>query len=214
LSAELTDLDFTSVALRPRPAAPVAAPRQAPPPVPREATPPAPREATPRPAREEAPRFEPRPEFEFGTLGPGHAGNLICYARSGVASSAAPDAPIVVVDDDESMRRLLEKVLGALGYPVRTAADSHEFMQLMRQPPLPRLILLDVELPKVNGFKILTALRQHPQTRGIPLAMLTARSESKDLLHALSLGADGYLSKPVSVAALRTTVERLLRKAA
>jgi CheY-like chemotaxis protein len=198
LSADLTDLDFTSVALRARPPAP--------PPVRHVAAPPVvPQVEAPR----TAPQVAPRPEFEIGALRPGHAGNLICYARSGVASMAASGAPIVVVDDDESMRRLLEKVLGALGYPVRSAADGQEFMQLMRKPPMPRLILLDVELPKVNGFKILTALRQHPQTANLPLVMLTARSESKDLLHALSLGADGYLSKPVSVATLRATIERL-----
>jgi CheY-like chemotaxis protein len=201
LSADLTDLDFTSVALRPRP------------PAPRPAPPPAPRVEASRPVCEETPRatpqVAPRPEFEIGTLRAGQAGNLICFARNGVASAAASEAPIVVVDDDESIRRLLEKVLGALGYPVRTAADGQEFMQLMRKPPLPRLVLLDVELPKVNGFKILTALRRHPPTSALPLVMLTARSESKDLLHALSLGADGYLSKPVTVATLRATVERL-----
>ena len=70
---------------------------------------------------------------------------------------------------------------------------------------------LDVELPQVSGFKILSVLRHHPQTSAIPLVMLTARTEQKDLLQALSLGADAYLSKPVTVAALRSMVDRMLR---
>jgi len=200
MSTDLTDLDFTSVALRPRPAPP------APPRV--EATIP-PRVQAPAPRNE-----TPRTEAEIGKLRREHAGNFICYARGGGGRDAAPDAPIVLVDDDVPTRLLLEKVLQALGYPARSAGDSQELVQLMRQPPLPRLILIDVELPHVNGFKILTALRKHPQTGAIPLVMLTGRSEPKDLLHALSLGADGYLSKPVSVTSLRTTLDRLLKKPA
>jgi len=154
-------------------------------------------------------------DAEIGSLRPGQAGNFVCYARAGGSrAQAAPDAPIIVVEDDEVTRKVLERALTLSGYPVRVAADSREFLQLMKKPPLPRLILLDVELPQVNGFKILSLLRQHPQTSAIPLVMLTGRSENKDLLHALSLGADGYLSKPVTLATLRSTLDRLLRRAA
>jgi CheY-like chemotaxis protein len=154
-------------------------------------------------------------DAEIGSLRPGQAGNFVCYARAGGSrAQAAPDAPIIVVEDDEVTRKVLERALTLSGYPVRVAADSREFLQLMKKPPLPRLILLDVELPHVSGFKILSLLRQHPQTSAIPLVMLTGRSENKDLLHALSLGADGYLSKPVTLATLRSTLDRLLRRAA
>ena len=164
-------------------------------------------------ARPPAPAAAAQSDAEIGRLREGHAGNFICYARAGaVARPATADAPIVVVEDDATTRQLLGKALVSLGYPVRGAADGAQFQQLLRKPPLPRLILLDVELPQVNGFKILAVLRQHPQTSAIPLVMLTARSENKDLLHALSLGADGYLSKPVSVAALRAVIDRLLRR--
>jgi CheY-like chemotaxis protein len=167
----------------------------------------------PAPAVVTAPESSFRADAEIGRLGTGHAGNYINYARAGlVPRPPAADAPIVVVEDDEITRQLLAKALTVHGYPVRSAADGRQFQTLMRTPPLPRLILLDVELPHINGFKILSVLRQHPQTGGIPLVMLTARTESKDLLHAMSLGADGYLSKPVTVAALRAMVDRLLRK--
>ena len=204
MSAEdLTDLDFTQMipARSARPASvpapiPVAAPV-----------------ATPVTAPAPASSF--RPDASIGKLGQGHAGNYICYARAGIsARPEVADAPIAIVEDDEITRELLARALTTHGYSVRAAADSRQLQQLIRTPPLPRLILLDVELPQVNGFKILSVLRQHPQTSAIPLVMLTARSENKDLLHALSLGADGYLSKPVTVAALRAMVDRLLRKAA
>ena len=162
-----------------------------------------------RPALPEAPL---PPDTEIGSLRQGHAGNFVCYARAGMdARPATADAPIVVVEDDVTTRKLIGKVLASFGYPVRGAADGAQFQQLIRRVPLPRLILLDIELPQINGFKILTVLRQHPQTSAVPLLMLTARSDSKDLLHALSLGADGYLSKPVTVATLRAVVDRLLR---
>src|SRR5881394_1153099 len=136
----------------------------------------------------------------IGSLGPGHVGNFVCFlAASARRVTATADAPVTVVEDDETTRRVLQRALAAQGYPARVSANGREFLQTLRKPPLPRLVLLDVELPEVNGFKLLTLLRQHPQTADIPVVMLTGRSESKDLLHGLSLGADGYLSKPVKL---------------
>jgi CheY-like chemotaxis protein len=187
-AVDLTDLDFTQVLRARAPApAPAAAAAAAP-------------ASAPAPAK--AAEVTLRGEFEIGRLREGQPGNFISYARAGLPSAPVTnDAPIVLVEDDDITRQLLAKALATHGYPVRCAADSRQFQALMRTPPLPRLILLDV-------------LRQHPQTSAIPLVMLTARTESKDLLHALSLGADGYLSKPVTVATLRLTVDRLLRRVA
>ena len=150
---------------------------------------------------------------EIGTQRPGKGANFIAYARGGVPRRAsAPDAPVLIVEDDEDVRRLLERVLTLEGFPVRTAADGHQFVQAIRQRPLPCLILLDVELPKISGFRLLSFLRQEPQTSAIPVVMVTARSENKDLLQGLSLGADGYLSKPVTIEALRSIVGKVLAR--
>jgi CheY-like chemotaxis protein len=73
-------------------------------------------------------------------------------------------------------------------------------------------MLLDVELPRVSGFKILALLRQQPQTADLPVVMVTAHAETKHILQAMSLGADGYLSKPVKVATLRAMVGRILAR--
>ena len=139
------------------------------------------------------------------------AGNFIAFAKGGVRRSGAPEsAPIVVVEDDEDMRALLDKFLTSQGFQVRLAADIDQFKQAMRPAPMPRLVLLDIELPRVSGLRILSALRQHPQTAALPVIMVTARSESKDLTQALALGADGYLSKPVSAASLRSVIDKVL----
>jgi DNA-binding response OmpR family regulator len=140
------------------------------------------------------------------------AGNFIAFAKGGVPrrAPASDNAPVVVVEDDDDMRALLEKFLVSQGFQVRAAADIDQFKQAMRLAPLPRLVLLDIELPRVSGLKILSALRQHPQTAALPVVMVTARSGSKDLTQALALGADGYLTKPVSAAMLRSIIGKVL----
>jgi two-component system phosphate regulon response regulator PhoB len=142
---------------------------------------------------------------------PPQAGNSIRYVkRRARGAPRLPGAPVLVVEDDDDTRRLLEKILVNQGFTVRTAAETSAFQAALRQPPPPCLILLDVELPGASGFKVLAALRRHPRTREVPVVLVTARTESKDLLCGLSLGADGYLSKPFTVEALRTMVEEVL----
>jgi CheY-like chemotaxis protein len=152
-----------------------------------------------------------RAELEIGSVSVGQPGNLVCFlAASARRVTAAADAPIMLVEDDDATRRVLERALALRGHPVVASAHGREFLKALKKPPLPRLVLLDVELPEVSGFKLLTLLRQHPQTAGIPVVLLTGRSESKDLLHGLSLGADGYLSKPVKLETLRAMLVKLL----
>ena len=139
--------------------------------------------------------------------------NLVRYARpASRRPAAAGDAPVLVVEDHEPSRRLLEKMLQLQGFSVRVAGDSRECARELRRPPLPRLILLDVGLPRVSGFQILSHLRQHPQTSAIPVVMVTASAGDQDLMRGLSLGAEGYLSKPVAVKALQSIIETVLWK--
>lgn len=164
----------------------------------------------PVPEKKSAPESA-RADLEIGTLRAGQAGNYICFLAANARRVAAtPDAPIMLVEDDEVTRRVLEKALALRGHTVMTSANGRDFLRALKKPPLPRLVFLDVELPEVNGFKLLTLLRQHPQTAGIPVVLLTGRSESKDLLHGLSLGADGYLSKPVKLDTLRAMLDKLV----
>ena len=161
-----------------------------------------------------APRRAPGEDKRIGVPVPGAAGNLICYARRLPGRpAAATKTPVVVVEDDQGSRALLEAVVSSLGFPVRAVADAKEFLETLRQPPLPQLILLDVELPRVSGFKLLSVLREHPQTSEIPVILVTGRSDNKDLLQGMSLGAAGYLSKPVAVATLRSMIDLFIRRA-
>lgn len=156
----------------------------------------------------------PVPAISIDTqIGGASAGNFIAFVRGGVArrAAAAPaDAPILVVEDDEDVRRLLGRVLSMQGYVVRPASDFEQFKHAMRLQPLPRLVLLDVELPSVSGLHILHALRQHPQTAALPVVMVTSRNGNKDLSQALALGADGYVTKPLTVAVLRSIIHKIL----
>jgi CheY-like chemotaxis protein len=180
--------------------APVAKTPAAPAPAVKPAAAPAP---APKPA---APAAEPR----IGEYAAGK-GNLVTYVRLNATRPAPqPDAPVLIVDDDEDTRRLMERAMVLHGLPVRTAADSKEVAQAMRKPPQPRLVLLDVDLPGTNGFRILQLLRQNPQTAAIPIVLVTSHSEPSDVIQGLSLGADGYLSKPLSIATLRAAVAKVL----
>ena len=154
-----------------------------------------------------------RPETEIGSA-PLANGRFIAYVRAAAPRNAPHDAPVIVVEDDEDTRRLLERVLKIASLPVRTAADSREFMHWFRTPPLPRLVMLDIELPRVNGFKILQLIRQQPQTADIPVVMVSAHAEPKHIQQAMTLGADGYLSKPVKVATLREMLAKVLHRTA
>lgn len=182
---DLLDLDFTSFVPAPAAAAPGAA----------------------RP-REEA--------MQIGASTPGRVGNLVFYARSAGAAAAGPanDGPILVVEDDEVTRKVLEKLLERRGLPARGAIDGRALAQSLRQPPLPRLILLDVGLPKVSGFRVLELLRQNPMTSAIPVIMVTASAENRDIQRGLSLGAEGFLSKPLTAGTLYAAIGKVLRQAA
>jgi len=139
---------------------------------------------------------------------PGAAIQMLRRKSRGV--QAAAQSPVLVVEDDDDMRRLIHRVLERMGLAVRSAAEASTFQAALRQPPLPQLILLDVELPGISGFKLLTALRRHPKTKDVPVLLVTSRAEDKDLMCGLTLGADGYLSKPFSPDELRAMVSGLL----
>ena len=94
------------------------------------------------------------------------------------------------------------------GFEVRTAANRDEIVQAMREPPRPDLVLLDVNLPDANGFDVLAKMRQHPGLRDVPVMMLTTVSTRESIIRGLTLGANGYITKPfqpdVLVKAMRT----------
>lgn len=162
-----------------------------------------------------APKVEaplPPPAPQSAPIAAKQPASLVCYARAAARPTPTGDAPVIVVEDHEPSRRMMEKLLQLQGFKVRAAADSREFAREMRTPPMPCLILLDVGLPRVSGFQILGHLRQHPTTSAIPVVLVTAHTADKEVMRGLSLGAEGYLSKPVSVQALKAVIETVLWK--
>lgn len=137
-----------------------------------------------------------------GTSAAGAAGAVRrLQRRSGAA--AMPGAPVLVVDDDLITRKLLERLLMMEGYAVRAAGNRAEFIAALKLVPQPSLILLDVNMPDMNGFAVLSRLRQHAAVSNVPVVMLTSCSAPDDVARAFKLGADGYLSKPVKVGVVR-----------
>lgn len=115
---------------------------------------------------------------------------------------------ILVVDDENSIRRLLETRLLMLGYEVVTAADGIEALDIFRNQ-VPDLVVLDVMLPQLDGYGVCQELRKQSD---LPIIMLTALGDVADRLMGLELGADDYLSKPFSPKELEARICSLLRR--
>jgi DNA-binding response OmpR family regulator len=118
-------------------------------------------------------------------------------------------APILVVEDDAKASGLIRLYLEHAGYAVETAADGPAALDRARREPAPRLIVLDVMLPHVDGFEVCRRLRAESD---VPIILVTARVEEEDRLAGLDLGADDYVSKPFSPRELVARVRAVLRR--
>jgi two-component system phosphate regulon response regulator PhoB len=118
---------------------------------------------------------------------------------------------ILVVEDEDALATLLQYNLEKEGYAVIIAEDGDEAMVSVDEK-LPDLIVLDWMLPKVSGIEVCRRLRQRPETRNVPIIMLTARGEESDRIRGLDTGADDYVVKPVSMSELAARVRAVLRR--
>jgi CheY-like chemotaxis protein len=117
---------------------------------------------------------------------------------------------VLIVDDDEPTGKLIELTLHAMGCKTRRARNRDEIAQGLAEKPLPHLVLLDILLPDASGFEVLNRIRQHPALQKIPVMLLSALGERKDVARGLVLGADGYITKPVLPSVLLKAVEAAL----
>ena len=120
-------------------------------------------------------------------------------------------ATVLVVEDNPLNLKLVRDVLGHAGYVVLEAADAERGIALARERR-PDLVLMDVQLPGIDGVEALRRLRADPDTAGIPVVALTAFAMRDDRERLLAAGFDGYVSKPVSVRALPGQVEALIAR--
>ena len=116
---------------------------------------------------------------------------------------------ILIVDDEARMRKLVKDFLTNKGFKVIEAADGEEAVDIFFAQKDIALILLDVMMPKMDGWEVLKTIRKYSQ---VPVVMLTARSEERDELQGFSLGVDEYISKPFSPKILVARVEAILRR--
>lgn len=118
---------------------------------------------------------------------------------------------IVIVEDERDMADLVATRLRREGHKVDVTHDGVEGLSLIRSKP-PDLVLLDIMLPGMPGTEIATKLRDDPRTVGIPIIMLTAKSEESDIVVGLKFGADDYVTKPFSMSVLVARIDALLRR--
>lgn len=116
---------------------------------------------------------------------------------------------ILVIDDDESLRKSMKRLFEKDGYKVLLAADATELSQVMDDVP-PDLILLDVGLPWVNGFELAAMMKQNDDLKSIPLVFISGQVNDLEKKKAANVGASGFLEKPLEIKVVQETVKALL----
>ena len=117
---------------------------------------------------------------------------------------------VLIVEDDPDQAALAERRLGLAGYKIRVAGTHRGFIDNLRAHGVPDVVFLDVELPDGDGFDILVYMRTHRSLALLPVIMLTAKNEPKDIRKGLLLGADGYIPKPYSKSLLSDALRQVL----
>jgi DNA-binding response OmpR family regulator len=115
---------------------------------------------------------------------------------------------ILVIDDDPDQRRFLERMLTASGYRVAIVPDGEAGLAAAVAQP-PDAIVLDVMMPRLNGFQTCRRLKKDPATAACPVVMLTAKDQPADQFWATEVGADAFLTKPIDLPILLETLARL-----
>ena len=176
-------LDFTGLVEEPAPAPPI--------------------RETPTPAEEE--------EALIGSRALGSDGFHLVAARRSGASAADPATQVVlVVDDDLATAELAARTLRRAGFQAAIVGNPRDAARHMSRLGPPALVLLDIEMPGMNGFDFLARMRANKRLKDTPVVLFTAHSERRHVIRGLLAGADGYIAKPISGAALVSAVRTVL----
>ncbi len=134
------------------------------------------------------------------------------HAKARKKSDPPPSrARLVVVEDEQDLQDLMRYHLEREGYAVTSALSGDRALKIIRAEP-PDLIVLDLMLPGMDGLEVCRALKADAATAGIPIVMVTAKSEEADIVTGLELGADDYVAKPFSPRVLLARVRAVLRR--
>lgn len=118
---------------------------------------------------------------------------------------------ILVIDDEQAINELIKVNLELAGYKVIQALDGIKGFALAKQE-LPNVIVLDVMMPEVDGFTVAQRVRQNPETKNVPILMLTALSQIGDKVKGFDIGVDDYLVKPFEMEELKVRIRALLKR--
>ena len=118
---------------------------------------------------------------------------------------------VVIADDDPDIRRLVQITVTNAGCDVTVAADGEEALELIRAAP-PDLVILDVLMPRMDGWEVARELKGDPLTQGVPIMFLTSRGQEHDVLEGFHSGAADYMVKPFSPRELQVRVRAVLAK--
>jgi DNA-binding response OmpR family regulator len=121
-------------------------------------------------------------------------------------------ARALVVDDAPDIRLLADVVLSMAGFSVTGAASGSEALRILGEGNLPDIVLLDVQMPEVDGWETLSRLRHDPRTAELPVVLCTVKGLPEDTLRGWSLGCDGYLGKPFDIGGLVEELQGVLRR--
>lgn len=102
---------------------------------------------------------------------------------------------VLVVDDEPHILNLVRMTLDDERFKVIGVQSAKEALQAVNETP-PDIIILDLMMPGINGYELCQAFRENPQTKGVPIVVLSAKSQMNDKLHAIDVGADDYITKP------------------
>jgi two-component system, OmpR family, alkaline phosphatase synthesis response regulator PhoP len=117
----------------------------------------------------------------------------------------------MVVDDDRIIANLLSHTLGQRGFSVEVSTNGREAMEKLENAPPPKIILLDIILPYMDGFEILHQIRSNKNWQSVPIIMLTSKTQEHTIVRAFESGADDYLTKPFQIEELMVRIRRLLK---
>ena len=120
---------------------------------------------------------------------------------------------VMVVDDSITVRRVSSRLLERAGYQVQLAKDGQDALERLSSDALPAAVLLDVEMPRMDGFELIARLRARPETRDLPIIIITSRTADRHRQHAQELGVQGYLGKPYREEDLLAQLAAILRGA-
>lgn len=117
---------------------------------------------------------------------------------------------LLVIEDDETMRRALARIFEADGHIVKAAADGTQLSSVLDDQPID-LIILDIGLPWINGYELAKLLKEHNDLKEIPLVFVSAKTSELDVKRGFEVGADDYIKKPFNIDKMKKSIDTLLK---